>query len=138
MEDIKFKYKVRQVTGYNKISERGDVRRLENCKMGGFKIISSSSKFVYFSITNQLYRLLKLSQLDDQTTNYKIKFLNFMIERSKILDADEDENYDYGVYWYSNCNEYYSYDNDEIKTKKIEYKDRIRNQNRHYKMKTKR
>ena len=135
MKDTYFKYKIRKKVGYAKISEQSDIKFLEKCKLNGFVFIRKNRKNVYFSITNQLYRLLKLSQLDNKPVIHKVKILNLMIERSEQIENMESEDYWYQDYWYDNTNTYYD---NEISMKKAEYKDRLRNQNRQYKLKLKR
>ena len=136
---IYFKYKIRKCSGYAKVSENSDIKKLKKLKIVGFSYEDSCDGCVYFGVEPKLHRFLKLSNLDDKLASYNIKFLNFMVARSNVishneLEQEKYEQYNYG--WFSSeSNTYYE---DEKTLQRAEYKDRIRNQNTQYKIKLKR
>jgi len=133
-----FKYKIRKLVGYAKIAEQSNVKFLIKCKIEGFYFMRRTPEYIYFKIENKLYRQLKLYHLGNEPASYKIKSLYYLIDKSEKIQEDESNKYDYSSYdgyWY---NEYTYYEDNEIALKKDEYKDRIRNQNKHYNLKLKR
>jgi len=133
---IYFKYNIKKLSGYQKISQQNDINFLEKCKIKGFNLIMNGSLYVYFSIENQLYRLLKLSYLDNQEMEYQNKMLKIVIGVSKRIEKSDISDNEFGNDTWFNLNTYEYFDN-EISLKRSENKERIRNHNRYYNQKYK-
>ncbi len=130
MKTAYFRYIKKKMVGYAKISQQSDIKILKKCSLEGFHFIREYSGVVYFSIDNQLYRLLKLSYLGNQPMKHNVKMLHFMVESSDRIDKSEIK-FDYSGYWYNSHT--YEYFDNELLLNMSEHKERLRNQNKYYK-----
>lgn len=130
---IYFRYKLANVVSYQKTLQQSNIKFLEKCEIEGYKHILTNKGYVYFRIENQLYRLFKLSYLDNQEMNDNMRSLEIILKKSeRIEESDIPETYGY---WFK-ANTYEYYDN-EKSLKRAEYKERIRNHDRYYNQKYK-
>ena len=138
---IYFKYKLKNVIGYNRIVQKSNIKFLEKCNVDGYNHMFTNNGYVYFNIDNKIYRLLKLSYLDNKSMEYKMRSLDLIIKSSIRTEKSDipEEIWSYstnGSYWFR-ADTWYDYEEEENRIMKSEYKERIRNHNRHYKQKYK-
>lgn len=130
---VYFKYKLRKVVSYQKILQESNIKFLNSCQIEGYNHILTNSGYVYFSVENQLYRLFKLSYLDNKEMKNDMSSLSAILKKSdRIEESDIPENY---TYWFKG--DTFEYFGDEIYFKQSEYKERVRNHDRYYNQKYK-
>lgn len=130
---VYFKYKLRKVISYQKILQKSNIKFLNSCEIKGYNHILTNNDYVYFSVENQLYRLFKLSYLDNKEMRNDMSSLSSILKKSdRIEESDIPEN---PMYWFKG--ETYKYIDDEKYFKQSEYKERVRNHDRYYNQKYK-
>jgi len=106
---IYFKYKLKNVIGYNRIVQKNNIKFLEKCNVDGYNYMFTNNGYVYFNIDNKLYRLLKLSYLDNQEMEHQTKSLDVIIKSSIRTEKDVIPAEPFEYVWYSsNTQEYYN------------------------------
>ena len=130
---VYFKYKIKNLIGYQKIIQKNNIKFLEKYKVEGYNHMFTNNGYVYFSIENKLYRLLKLSYLDNQEMEHQMKSLDIIIKSSIRTEKEDIPPENFSWFKVDTC----EYFNNEKSLQRAEHKERIRNHNNYYNQKYK-